>query len=255
MHDQGDLVERLWEARLAGDYSPDWLVGTLDLGQALDVQLALLDRKLACGEELGGWKVGLTSERARTALGRDVRPFGHLLRRRILESGESIDSDDVERPSVEPEMCFVVDSRLEGHDVERDDIVAALAGITAGFEINERRRGSARPDFGAMVTDCLTNWGIVAGAVTPIGDADWLADVEVRLTCNGEERYVGVSHDELDDHISSIGRLLDTLSDHGRGLEPGQKIITGAFCRFDASPGETWRADYSDIGHVEVTFT
>jgi 2-keto-4-pentenoate hydratase len=45
------------------------------------------------------------------------------------------------------------------------------------------------------------------------------------------------------------------LAAHGRALEPGHKVITGAFARFDAAAGQRWRAVYDGIGEVEVTFT
>ncbi|MFZ8914688.1 MAG: hypothetical protein ACO2YP_08875, partial [Pseudomonadales bacterium] len=48
--------------------------------------------------------------------------------------------------------------------VDPDGILDYVSGVCAGFELNERRPGSAEPDFFAMVTDCLTNWGIVHGA-------------------------------------------------------------------------------------------
>ena len=37
-----DLAKRLLAARASDDYSPDFLVGALDLPQALDLQLAVL---------------------------------------------------------------------------------------------------------------------------------------------------------------------------------------------------------------------
>ena len=77
------LVERLWEARQKGDYCPEWLNGALALDRALAVQLGLLERKVAAGDALAGWKIGLTSERARGALGVDARPFGHLHERLV----------------------------------------------------------------------------------------------------------------------------------------------------------------------------
>ncbi len=78
--DLAALTDRLREARRKGDHAPDWLNGTLTLERALEVQLGLLERKLAQGEALGGWKVGLTSERARSTLGVDERSLRCALR-------------------------------------------------------------------------------------------------------------------------------------------------------------------------------
>ena len=236
----GEVLERLWRARQDGDYAPAWLVGQLDLKEALDLQLGLLARAEADGERQSGWKVGLTSERARQAVGVDERPFGYLLASRTLPSGATIDAA-LHHPSIEIEMCFTIGA---GGQPER---------VAAGFEINERRPGSARPDFGVMVTDCLTNWGIVEGSgVSPVPNASDLSGTVIRLERNGDEVFADRSDAHVDDHMVSLARLADQLDRHGRTLEPGQKVITGAFARFDTGAGDDWRAVYEGIGEVEV---
>ena len=248
------LIERLWEARQKGDYCPDWLNGALALDQALSVQLGLLDRKLAECDGLAGWKIGLTSERTRRALGVDARPFGHLLASRVFQSGAALRASDIARPSIEPELCFTVGRRIGGTNATREQILDSLAVTSAGFEINERRAGSARPDFCALVTDCLTQWGIVEGEGVPPAPGLDLDGVRCALYRDGEQVYAGVSRDELDPHLESLRLLVVELAAYGRALEPGQKVITGAFARFDAAAGERWRAEYTGLGSVEVSF-
>jgi 2-keto-4-pentenoate hydratase len=249
-----ELVDRLWKSRQEGDVSPEWLAG-LSLDEALDVQLGLLDRKLAAGARLAGWKVGLTSNRARQALGVDARPFGHVLASHLFESGAKVPAASIAKPSIEPEMCFEIGRRLAGPNLSRDDVRAGLARACAGFELNERRVGSTRPDFGAFVTDDLTQWGVVRGSGVTLAAAPDLNAVHCTLTRDGEKLYAGTSRDELDDHLESLSRLAAVLGAHGRALEPGQVVITGAFARFDAAAGQRWRAEYSGVGEVEVTFT
>ena len=252
--DLAAITERLWQAREQGDFSPDWLVGQIDLDAALDLQLAMLERKLADGASLGGWKVGLTSQRARTMLGADERPFGHVLADRIIASGATLAFEEIRHPSVEPEMCFAIGSRLAGASISREEVVAGLTLAGAGFEINEQRQGSARADFPTMVTDCLTNWAIVAGSGKAPAEAGNLNDVTVRFERNGEEVFRCLGRDEVDDPIESLRRLVGVLHAHGAALEPGQRVITGAYHRLEVSPGDTFRAIFEPIGHVEVSF-
>ena len=249
-----ESAQRLWQARQEGDYCPSWLPGCLSLEEALSVQLRLLDREMAVGRELSGWKVGLTSRRARAALGADARPFGYILADRVTASGESIGAAAIGRPSIECELCFTVGRRMEGTEVARDDVVAAISHVSAGFEINQRRPGSARPDLPAMATDCMNNWGIVLGSgveVAAVGDVN---AIQCRMERNGEVVYEGVSRDELDDHFDSLRALVAGLARHGRALLPGQRVITGAYVRFDALAGQRWSATYGGIGTVEVEF-
>jgi 2-keto-4-pentenoate hydratase len=249
------LVDRLWEARASGDHFPGWLNGALTLDQAQAVQLALLERRRAQGDALAGWKVGLTSPRARAALGADERPFAPLLARRVYASRSQIAAQEIERPAIEAELCFTIGRRIRGPHIERGELSRALARVAAGFEINERRRGSARPDFCAAVVDGLSQWGIAEGSGVELRDAVDLRNVRCTLLRDGEAVYEGVSRDELDDHLASLARLAAGLSAHDLALEPGQKVITGAFARFDVAPGQRWRAHYEGIGEVEVQFS
>src|SRR5437762_965568 len=145
--DLDEAAERLWAERQQGDFCPDWLPGTLSLDEALAIQLRLLERELAAGRELAGWKVGLTSPRARTALGADVRPFGYILADRVFESGAPVEAAAIHRPSIEAELCFTVGRQIEGREITAADTRAAVSHVSAGFEINERRPGSAVPDL------------------------------------------------------------------------------------------------------------
>lgn len=247
-----DLAKDLLAARAAGDFSPNFLVGALDLPTALDLQLAVMHEHLDQGKTIGGWKVGLTSEASRIRLGADERPFGFVLAERTLASGATIDSSIIRSLSVETEMCFTVGTDIADPDVAPADILGYMSGVSAGFELNEARPGTVRPDFFAMVTDCLTNWGIVAGpSVAPLTAAE-LSATEITMERNGEQVFAGVSRDFVDDHTISLCRLVEQLARHGQGLMAGQKIITGAFARFPAEPGDHWRATYAGIGDVEI---
>jgi 2-keto-4-pentenoate hydratase len=244
-------AERLAGDIANGDHFPGWLSATLDLDAALAVQVRLLRRLQAQGAQLAGWKVGLTSARARAALGADVRPFGFILTGGVLPSGAEVPTSTIRHPSIEPEFLFTIARRLAGPDLSPDDVRAGTGHVAAGFELNERRAGTARPDLVAMATDRMTQWGVVEGSGTDVHGVD-LDEVEVRMWCDGEERLATRSRDEVDDHWTSIARLAAELHRHGVALEPGQKVITGGLARFDLTAGQRWRAVFDGIGDVEI---
>lgn len=249
--DIAELGTRLLVARAGGDFAPEWLNGAIDLDQALGLQLLVLQQHLAAGETVGGWKVGLTSEASRAKLGADERPFGFVLKARTLETGQTLAAAQVSSLSIETEMCFTIGSEITDPAITPDRILDHIESVAAGFELNEARPGSVTPDFCAMVTDCLTNWGIVYGpGVLLAGDdpaavATALSDTVITMERNGEQLFSGVSRDHCDDHTISLCRLVEQLAEHGQTLQPGQKVITGAFARFPAAPGDSWRASYS----------
>ncbi|MFN0146270.1 MAG: 2-keto-4-pentenoate hydratase [Dehalococcoidia bacterium] len=250
----GETAARLWESREAGDPFPAWLNGALTLEDALATQLLLLDRELARGEKLAGWKIGLTSPRARASLNADVRPFGYILAGKVFEAPATVDASKISGPAIEPELCFTFGRAVSGADVPRDEVMSAVASVSAGFEVNEARRGSVRPDLPALVADRLTQWGIVAGSGVSTAGVPDTGAIACRLECDGKPVYEGVSRDELDDHFDSLTALVRALGRHGRGVESGQRVITGAFARREVKPGQRWRATFSGVGEVEVRF-
>jgi len=249
---QASIASRLLASRALGDFSPDFLEGSLSLPQALDLQLAVLYEQRAAGHQVAGWKVGLTSEASRQKLGADERPFGFVLDHRSLDSGATIDSSHINSLSVETEMCFTIGTTVDDPNVAPDAILDYVSGVSAGFELNEARPGSVRPDFFAMVTDCLTNWGIVAGDAAAPTDAATLSATKITMERNDEQVFDGISSDYVDDHTISLCRLIEQLDRHGQQLRAGQRVITGAFARFPAAPGDHWRATYEGIGTVEI---
>jgi 2-oxo-3-hexenedioate decarboxylase len=248
------VAERLAADIANGDHFPAWLSGTLDLDAALAVQLRLLRRHLDSGERLAGWKVGLTSDRARRTLNADVRPFGFILASHVFASDADVEASTIRHASIEPEFLFTIASRLRGPDLSPDDVRAGIERVAAGFELNERRAGTTQPDIVAMATDRMTQWGVVEGSGTDPSGLD-LDDVEVHMWVDGEERLASRSGDEVDDHWTSIARLVTELDHHGLALEPGQKVITGGLARFDLAAGQRWRASFEGIGEVAIRAT
>ena len=245
-------ADALWTAYETGGEIPIEIFAPLDHRQGQAVQAEILARRLARGDQQVGWKVGLTSERARTAVGIDARPFGHLMH--LVDSGATIPADAAAGASIEAELCFTAGERISGPDLSAADVRERLATVAAGYELNERR-AVVGGDIAALIADNLTNWAIVEGEGAPVADVDDIDATVVAVHCDGTERFRCVSRDEVDNPYESIARLAQTLHEHGLAIEPGQRIITGAYCRFDVAPGQTWSADYSGLGRVEITYT
>ena len=249
-------AEDLWLHAQRGDHAPERWGGVLTYDDGLAVQLCHLDRKLGAGDQLAGWKVGLTSPRARAMIGADERPFGHLLRSTVFASGDEVPAGSMREPHIEPELCFVFARPVDDAGQLRDSV----GSVHAGFELNENRAGAVRGDFPLTVADNMAQWGIVVGEGADPRPVD-LDAVAVELRCDGELRYEGVSADVLDDHWTSLARLVEVLGRHSRRIEAGHRVITGAFCRLPVSAGERWEARYrtavdgeESLGTVRVAF-
>lgn len=224
--------------------------------EGLRRQLDVLQTKIAAGEALAGWKVGLTSGASRDAMGPGFRPFGYLLQSRVFESGATLSRAAFDAVNVENEVCFTIGDtiRSDGGAVSRDTVVGSIAGVSPGFEINEPRLPR---DAGAAdrLADNLSQWGIVAGLPRPTADVDFGA-LEVTLSCDGVAVETVAASGHIDDHFASLAALATQLGRFGLALEPGQRVITGAFARRPVAAPSHWRGDFgATLGTVEVTFT
>ena len=143
-----EAVGRIWDGYARGEYFPPELVGKLSFDEALCVQLDILERRLAAGERLAGWKIGLTSAAVRAHFGTDRQPFGHLLESGIIASPGEVALDDVAVGcGVEPELCVTMGSDLRGPGVTADEARAAVASIAPPLPPRPTNRERARRPF------------------------------------------------------------------------------------------------------------
>ncbi len=248
-------ADLIWKSAKQGKYYPEPLHGVLDFDDALKVQLAVLERRIADGEKQAGWKIGLTSASVRAHFNTESQPFGYLMQSGLYESETEIAIDTVRAGcGLEPELCWIMARDLKGPGATPEKARTAAAGVCPGMEINEKRSGGIK-DFGLAIADNLTQWGTVAAApVTPVPD-DFDSDaLEVIMRCNGETAATAVGKDVIDDHFVSLATLANVLARYGRRIEAGQRIITGSFSKHDVNKGETWEAEFSGLGSCSISF-
>ncbi|MEM7365230.1 MAG: hypothetical protein AAF525_14505 [Pseudomonadota bacterium] len=247
-----DPLEALWHLHQNPGHPPEssLMSTSLDLDEGQALQLQLLERWLNEGETLGGWKIGMTSGASRNAMGEGIRPFGFVLKSRIKSDGDRLPLADLFNGGVENELCFEIGTSM-GAGTTAADARQGVSGVSPGFEINQKRLpGDA--DAGLRVADDLSNWGIVAGDLKPLPSS--LDDLSVTLNKNGEALETVASEGHIDDHFESLAILANRLADFGHSLEPGHRVITGAYARtpFDAG---VYRGDFQNLGSVQIELT
>lgn len=248
------LFEHFWRGAAGAPINVGTLLGQLTIDDAEAIQLEVLDRWCNRGEPLGGWKLGMTSGSSRDAFGADVRPFGHILRNRIIDSDDELKFSVIRNCGVENELCFVMQDDLRGPKVTAARARAAVRGVAPAFEVNETRI-VGESDGPTRVADNLSQWGIVVGRlIIPLPENfDW-DDLEVVLRHDGVEVERVCARGHIDDHFESIARLVRELDKFDRGLKAGQHVITGSFTRQSVSGPGRWDADFGALGSVAIRF-
>ena len=223
----------------------------LEFEQGQLLQTHLMNRWLAHGKTLGGWKLGMTSGASRNAMGEGVRPFGFILSERIVPSGGELNAADLHRGQIENELCFLIgrDFPSDG-SASRQDAVDCVEALLPAFEINQKR---LPPDAcaGLRVADNLSNWGIVIG--TPVSPHDDLDDLRVSLTTrDGEVLDSVASPGHIDDHYETLATLANRLARYHLSLDAGQYVITGAYGKTPFAQGHYVGRFDCGIGDVDI---
>ena len=234
----------------------------MDMDDAYAVQKAWVDRKVADGRKVTGYKIGLTSRAMQMAMNIDTPDFGVLLDDMYFKNGASIRAADFTDPRIETEFAFVLKSPLKGEDVSVDDVMAATDYVVPALELIAARSHRVDPESGytRTVFDTIADNAANAGYI--MGDQQFdPSRVDLRwagamLYLNGEIEETGLAGGVMGHPAHGIRWVCKRFAPHGIGLEPGQVILAGSFTRPVAvSAGDVIRADYGPLGEIEVSFT
>ena len=228
----------------------------LTFDEAFELQLEVADRLVADGDSIGGWKVAMSSGAGRDMMGVDFRPFGFVLGSRIFGSGDSIALAGHVPALIEPELCLILGEPLGTVDVTPEQARAAVRAVAPAFELVELRQ----PFGGAethprLVADAVGQSAIVVGEEVAVSALP--TPVAVELFRDGEQVATATAGDtiEIDDPFLALARIASLLGEHGRGLEPGQAVLTGSFAALPVQPGTAWRAEFRGLGEISITFS
>ncbi|MCR9139598.1 MAG: fumarylacetoacetate hydrolase family protein [Alphaproteobacteria bacterium] len=233
---------------------PDTLSQTLSVQEAYDVQFELLDLRLSAGDIHAGWKVGLTAKAMQEQQGVHEPCLGHLVAKGQLSSPARLIFDELMAPGFENELCMRMKAPLSGANVGLDAAKAAIGDIAPAMEIVEKR-GVFKDDFPLAVAGNVQQRAFVTGEFQAYHPDMDLSAIRAEIFVNGQSREIATGQAVLGDPMQSIVWLTHKLSQYGRGLQPGDLIMSGSFTRqYDAAKGDRIRAEFTQLGAVEAHF-
>ena len=250
-------AERLWEAESSRtaiapltDDDP-----TLTVEDAYAIQRTNIERSLASGARVVGWKVGLTSKAMQQMLGVDEPDFGVLLSGMVLDDSDPIAVGRLLQPRVEAEIGFVLGRDLEGPDVTTMQALAAIDVAVPALEVIDSRIREWR----IKLVDTIADNGSSAMAVvgprqTPVAGVD-LRLVGVAVSRNGELVEHGAGAAVLGHPARCVAWLANKLASFGERLEAGQFVLPGSLHRaFEVLSGDVVEAEFGGLGSVRARF-
>ena len=233
----------------------------IGMDDAYAVQNAIYRAKLAAGQKVIGWKIGLTSKAMQYALNIDIPDSGILFDDMLFETGATVPTGRFIQPRIEAEIAFVMKEAIGGVDVTRADVIAATDYVTPSIEILDTRILRADPETGQTrsvfdtISDNAANAGIVLGRERHAVDAHDLRWVGAITSRNGEVEETGLGAGVLNDPVESVVWLARRMAQYGQSIEPGQVILSGSFIRpVECPSGVDIHADFGAFGSVDIRF-
>ncbi len=170
-------AEALYEARLSGNpippltsQFPDWAVP-----EGYAVQQRLVERLVAEGDRIVGYKLGLTSAPMQELLKVDQPDFSPIFASGVFNDGASLCVADFIAPRVEAEIALVLADDLSGPDCTPAKVAAATEGLVAAIEIVDSRIADWKITIADTIADLASGGsdriGIPGGAIGRYGSA------------------------------------------------------------------------------------
>ena len=226
---------------------------TLGMADGYAVQAELVELILAEGDEIIGYKAGLTSKPMQRMLGVGQPDFAPVLASTRYRDGDEVSLSRFIQPKLEAEIVFVLGERLQGPGVTAEDARRASAGIAASVEIVDSRFADWRIKLCDTVADLASNGALaVSERIVPLAGIDPRL-IGMVLTRDGELVDTGAGAAALGDPAEVVAWLANTLGERGIALEPGHLVMTGALhAAVPMAAGETYVAEFDRLGSVTV---
>jgi len=253
--DETALADAILKADAAGTDTPriSILDPDIDLAGAYLVQKILIDRRLAEGDAIAGYKNGLTGKLARWWFRIDDPVFGVLLESGVKRNNAVIAIPPGRRMLLETEIVLVAGQRIEAPVRSVAVLKRMIRGVApgiempaAGFPKSVQRK--------LKVTDIVANnvsaYALILGEERSANGLD-LQKLEATLSQNGKTLSRGTGADAMGDPWESALWLVNVAVERGRIIEPGHILSTGVIGkRIEAEPGR-YTADFGELGTLE----
>lgn len=250
-----EMAEALFVARSQKRAIPAFTESNPDLGveDGYAIQQELVALLTANGEEISGYKLGLTSLPMQKLLNVDQPDFGPVFASTIYRDGALVSLEDFIAPRVEAEIAVVLRHDLAGPHCTPAQALHATEGLLASIEIVDSRIADWKIKIADTVADLASN-----GAIALSSNLIAIDDFDPRLigmvfTKNGEVIATGAGAAALGDPLAAVAWLANTLAPLGVTLPAGSVIMTGALhAMVPIAAGDVFRAEFAHLGPITL---
>lgn len=224
----------------------------LDVDTAYAIQDEALRLRRARGETLVGLKLGLTSRAKQQRMGIDSPLLAWLTDAMVLPAGVPVPS--LIHPRAEPELVFVLGSRLAGPGVTAATALAAVDRVYGGIEVIDSRY----TDYRFTLPDAVADNGSSAYfSVGPVGLPPLALDLSLEaalLEVDGQIVDTATGAAVQGHPAEALALAANALGARGLALEPGWLVLTGGMTdAVPLRPGSRVAAHFSHLGSITLS--
>lgn len=225
----------------------------LTVGKAYAMQRDVAERIVANGDNVSGFKGGLTSEAGRKKFGVDNPLAGPLFKSGELGPEAVVDQKSFTKLFIETEIGFVLGERITEPVQNIDSLRNKVKEVFAAVELPDLRFDDMKNIKGTdLIVDAVGSAKYIVGNRMPAAGAD-ITRVEVVLKLDGQEVNRGKASDVLGDQWKALLWLVNSAVEQGWTLEPGYILMTGAMgSMLPGKPGK-YEGDWGELGKLSWT--
>ncbi|MCO7191970.1 2-keto-4-pentenoate hydratase [Pseudonocardia sp. McavD-2-B] len=248
-------VDTIAEELLAAADAPRSLQApwSIDVATGYAAQDAGLARRLARGERLIGVKLGVTSRAKQRQVGVDRPSTAWLTDAMVLPADVAVPRSRLVQPRAEPEIAFVLGSRLEGPGVTAAAALAAVSHVVGAIEVIDSRFSGYQFTMADAIADNNSSGVYVTGPVVrPPSEVD-LSLEACLLEVDGEVVDSATGAAVWGNPAEALAFAANTVAERGHALEPGWVVLTGGMA--DAVPvraGARIAAHFTSLGTITI---
>jgi 2-keto-4-pentenoate hydratase len=215
---------------------------------AAAIRQAWFDLQVSRGRRVAGKKLGAVHRRWDGHAQTLACGWGYILDSNLLLDGTSLPAAHLIQPRVEAEFALLLGRDLSGPGVSVPQALAAIAGVTAAFEVVDSRFRPAAPTPEDQAADNGGHgYAVIAPRLVSPLDLD-LAAIGVGLAINGEVKGSATGANIAGSPVHALVALANQTP-----LEAGMIVLTGSVAgAFPIKQGDQVRAEFDRLGAVTL---
>lgn len=250
-------ARELFRARLTRTpcTTPSERYGIDSFERAYQVQRALLGMYRGAGQEVIGYKLGLTDQRAQVASRLDHPLMGAMVQGWQYWNADDIPTAGLIEPKVEAEVAFVMSKTVDNPDATMSDLLDSLGGALPALEVCDSAiQGWPRSLFDALADNLCS--GVFVLGTQPVDPRSLdLATLPMTLSRDKQVIAQGSGAQCMGSPLNACLWLARERARAGTPLQAGDIVLSGALGGMQpVARGDALKLELGQLGSLSCRF-